>query len=52
MVITFAFSLVGLLLGKQIIKLLKGRYEIAGIIGGVILLFLAAWIVVSHYVGL
>ncbi|MBQ9457587.1 MAG: manganese efflux pump [Bacilli bacterium] len=52
MVITFAFSLIGLLLGKQIIKLLKGRYEIAGIIGGVILLFLAAWIVVSHYVGL
>ena len=52
LVITFALSLVGLLLGKQIIKLLKGKYEIAGIIGGVILILLAIWVIVSHYTGL
>lgn len=47
--ITFAISLVGLLLGKQIMRLLKGRYEISGIIGGVILILLAVWVIVSHY---
>ena len=52
LVITFALSLVGLLLGKQIMKLLKGKYEIAGIIGGVILILLAVWVIVSHYAGL
>lgn len=52
LVLTFGLSLLGLFLGKQIIKLLKGKYEISGIIGGVILILLAIWVIVSHYVGL
>lgn len=48
MVITFGLSLVGLFLGTKIIKLLKGRYEISGIIGGCILILLAVWVLVSH----
>ena len=52
LVITFVISLIGLFLGKQIMKLLKGRYEIASIIGGIILIILAVWIIVSHYTGL
>lgn len=52
LVLTFSLSLLGLFLGKQIIKLLKGRYEISGIIGGAILILLAIWVIVSHYVGL
>lgn len=51
-VITFAISLVGLFLGKQILKLLKGKTEITVIIGGCILILLAVWVVVSHYTGL
>lgn len=51
-VLTFSLSLVGLFLGKQITKLLRGKHEIAGIIGGVILILLAVWVVVSHYVTL
>ena len=50
LVLTFSISLVGLFLGKQILKLLKGRYEISGIIGGCILILLAVWVVLSHYV--
>lgn len=52
LVLTFAISLVGLFLGKQIMKLFKGKYEISGIIGGSILILLAVWVVVSHYTGL
>ena len=52
LVLTFSISLVGLFLGKQIMKLLKGKYEISGIIGGCILILLAVWVVVSHYTGL
>lgn len=52
LVITFIISLIGLFLGKQIMKLLKGRYEIASVISGTILIILAIWIVVSHYTGL
>ena len=52
LVLTFGISLIGLFLGKQIMKLLKGRYEISGIIGGVILILLAVWVIVSHYTGL
>ena len=51
LVLTFSLSLVGLFLGKQITKLLKGKYEIAGIIGGIILILLAVWVVLSHYMG-
>ena len=50
--LTFSLSLVGLFLGKQIVKLLKGKYEISGIIGGIILILLAVWVIVSHYVGI
>ena len=45
--VTFGMSLVGLFLGKQVLKLLKGRYEISGIIGGAILIILAIVIVVG-----
>ena len=50
-VITFGLSLVGLFLGKQILKLLKGKTEISVIIGGCILILLAVWVVLSHYFG-
>ena len=50
LVLTFSLSLVGLFLGKQIMKLLRGKYEISGIIGGIILILLAVWVVLSHYV--
>ena len=52
LVLTFSLSLVGLFLGKQIMKLLKGKYEIAGIIGGIVLILLAVWVVISHYAGI
>lgn len=52
LVLTFVISLIGLFLGKQIMRLLKGKYEIAGIIGGIILILLAVWVVVSHYLPL
>ena len=52
LVLTFSISLVGLFLGKQIMKLLKGKYEISGIIGGIILILLAVWVIISHYTGL
>ncbi len=49
LVLTFSLSLVGLFLGKQIMKWLKGKYEIAGIVGGIILILLAAYVILSHY---
>ena len=49
LVITFAICLVGIILSKQIHKLLKGRVEITEIIGGSILVILAVWIVLSFY---
>ncbi|MDY6430026.1 MAG: manganese efflux pump [Bacilli bacterium] len=52
LVITFVISLIGLFLGKQILKLLRGKYEISEIIGGAILVLLAVWVVLSHYTGL
>ena len=48
---TFILSLVGLCLGNSIEKLLKGKIEITNIIGGVILLCLSLWIILSHYLG-
>ena len=48
-VITFAICLVGLFLGKSIVKLFKGKPEITSIIGGAILVLLAVWIVLSHH---
>ena len=49
LVITFAICLAGILLAKQIHKLLKGHHEIANLIGGIILVGLAIWIVLSYY---
>lgn len=51
-VITFGISLIGLFLGKQILKLLKGKTEISVIIGGCILVLLAVWVVLSYYLGI
>ena len=51
-VITFGISLIGLFLGKRILKLLKGKTEISVIIGGCILILLAVWVVLSHYFGI
>lgn len=50
LVCTFIISLLGVLLGNVFNRLLKGKYEIANIIGGSILIVLAIWVVVSHYV--
>lgn len=50
--ITFGICLIGLFLGNKIEKLFRGKHEISVIIGGVILILLAVWIVVSHYTGL
>ena len=52
MVITFTISLIGLFLGNRIVKLLKGKFEITAIIGGCILIVLAIWIILSHYLGI
>ena len=52
LLLTFSISLIGLFLGKQIMKLLKGRPEISGIIGGIILILLAVWVILSHYLGI
>lgn len=49
---TFIISLIGLFLGKKIEKLFKGKYEITQIIGGIILLALGVWILLSHYFGI
>lgn len=51
-IITFGICLIGLFLGKQIVKLLKGKQEITVIIGGIILILLAAWVIISHYTGI
>lgn len=49
LLITLVICLIGIILARQIHKLLKGRHEIANLIGGVILLALAIWIVLSFY---
>ncbi len=51
MVCTFIISLIGVWLAKGISKLLKNKHEITGIIGGSILIILAFWIIISHYIG-
>ena len=50
--ITFIISFIGVLLGGKIEKLFKGKTEITSIVGGVILILLAIWIVLSHYLGI
>lgn len=52
MVCTFVISLIGVFLGKFFEKLLKGKYDVSSIIAGVILIVLAVWIVLSHYLGI
>lgn len=52
MACTFIISLIGVFLAKQVQKLFKGKFEITGIIGGIILILLGVWVVVSHYVGI
>ena len=51
-VMTFIISLIGLFAGKQIAKLLKGRYEVAEVIGGVVLCTLAFLILLEglHFI--
>jgi manganese efflux pump family protein len=46
-IMTFLISLIGLFAGKQISKLLKGRYEIAEVLGGVVLCTLAVLVVLE-----
>ena len=50
--ITFIISFIGVVLGGKIEKLFKGKTEITSIIGGSILVLLAVWIVLSHYLPL
>ena len=45
---TFVICLLGFFLGTQISKLLKGKYSIANIIGGVILIAIGVSIVIEH----
>ena len=52
MLCTFTISLVGIILAKQVTKLLKGKFEITGIVGGIILILLGIWILLSHFFGL
>ena len=52
MVCTFVISLIGLFLGNRIERLLKGKVEITGIIGGIILILLGIWIILQHYLGI
>ena len=52
LLITFVLSLIGVFFGKAIVKVLKGRLEITQIIGGGILMCLAVWIVLSHYLNI
>ena len=50
--ITFVISFIGVVLGGKIEKLFKGKTEITSIVGGCILVILAIWIVLSHYLPL
>lgn len=47
-VITFIMCVGGLFLGKQIVKLFKGKIQIATIIGGVVLLLIGVKILLEH----
>lgn len=52
LLLTFGISLIGLFLGKQILRLFRGHAEISGIVGGIVLCLLAVWVVLSHYLGI
>lgn len=49
MVITIGICLLGLFLAQQIVKLFGNKTEITTLVGGIILVALAIWIIVSHY---
>ena len=50
--ITFVISFLGVVLGGKIEKLFKGKTEITSSVGGAILVILAIWIILSHYLPL
>jgi manganese efflux pump family protein len=50
MLVTFVISLFGVFAGKWINKLLKGKYEISEIIGGVVLIAIAIEVVITSYI--
>ena len=52
MIVTFAICIVGVLLGKKISVLLKGKHDLTGLVAGIILILLAVWIVCSFYLGI
>lgn len=52
MTLTFIICIIGVILGKQINKLLRGNYTITNIIGGVILISIGIYIVCEHMLGL
>lgn len=52
MTITFILSLVGTMLGGAVVKLFRGKLEVTSVIGGVILILLAVWVILSHYLGI
>lgn len=49
--ITFGMCMVGLFLGKNILKLLKGKVEIATIVGGIVLILIGTKILLEHTLG-
>lgn len=49
---TFIISLIGLFAGNKIDKILKGKFSICNIIGGIILIVLGIWVVLGHYLGI
>lgn len=51
-VVTFIMCIIGLFLGKFFDKLFKGKVEIANMVGGIILILLAIWILLSHHLNL
>lgn len=50
--VTFIICILGLFLAKQIAKIFKNKTEIATIDGGIILILLAIWVILSHYLPL
>lgn len=50
-VVTICLCMVGMLLGKAILKLLKGKVEIATIIGGIVLILIGLKILLEHTLG-
>lgn len=48
-IVTFVISLIGLFAGKNIARLLKGKYEICEVLGGLVLVCLGILIVLEGY---